>query len=122
MGGTSWARIEAARAQDLEIGELFADWGLPTSVNIRQLSQISGLQVIGSGGVRTGLDAAKAIAMGADLVGMAQPFLKVAIDAADAVAEHVRRTARELRIAMFCVGAASVGELGKVELRRRAED
>ena len=122
VGGTSWARIEAARAQDPEIGEVFADWGLPTSANIRQLGKIPGLQVIGSGGVRNGLDAAKAIAMGADLVGMAQPFLKVAVDSAGAVADHVRRTSRELRIAMFCVGAGSIEELGRVDLSRTVED
>ncbi len=121
VGGTSWARIEAQRARDLELGELFADWGLPTPESLRQLRSIEGLKLIGSGGVRSGLDAAKALAMGADLVGMAQPFLEAANVSAERAAEKVRRTVRELRIAMFCVGARTVGELQTVPLRRRSE-
>ncbi len=116
VGGTSWARIEAQRARDLELGELFADWGLATPESIRQLREIPGLTIIGSGGVRNGVEAAKAIALGADLVGMAQPFLIAADESADAVVEKARRVARELKITMFCVGARSVTELQQVEL------
>jgi isopentenyl-diphosphate delta-isomerase len=121
VGGTSWARIEAQRARDLEIGELFADWGIPTPESIRQLREIPGLTIIGSGGVRNGIEAAKAIALGADLVGMAQPFLIAADESADAAVEKARRVARELKIAMFCVGARSVAELQQVELRHKNE-
>ena len=77
-GGTSWARIEAARADDAEKGERFADWGIPTPVAIRRLRDLSGLTIIGSGGIRNGVDAAKAIASGADLVGVAHRFLQAA--------------------------------------------
>jgi isopentenyl-diphosphate delta-isomerase len=122
VGGTSWARIEAARARDLEIGEVFADWGLTTPDNIRELRRVEGLQIIGSGGVRNGLDAARAIALGADMVGMAQPFLKAAVDSAEAVVEKAAATIRELRIAMFCSGSRSLEALQAVELRRRGED
>lgn len=122
VGGTSWARIEAARADDPEIGEVFADWGLPTSSNIRKLAEVPGLQIIGSGGIRNGLDVAKAIALGANLVGMAQPFLKVAMKSPEAVSERVGRTSRELRIAMFCGGARTIAELGKAQLFRKSED
>jgi isopentenyl-diphosphate delta-isomerase len=121
VGGTSWARIEAQRSRDLEIGELFADWGIPTPESIRQLREIPGLTIIGSGGVRNGIEAAKAIALGADLVGMAQPFLIAADESADAVVEKARRVARELKIAMFCVGACSVTELQQVQLRYKNE-
>jgi isopentenyl-diphosphate delta-isomerase len=121
VGGTSWARIEAQRARDLEIGELFADWGIPTPESIRQLREIPGLTIIGSGGVRNGIEAAKAIALGADLVGMAQPFLIAADESADAAVEKARKVARELKIAMFCVGARSVAELQQVELRHKNE-
>ncbi len=116
VGGTSWARIEAQRSRDLELGELFADWGLPTPESIRELREIPGLTIIGSGGVRNGVEAAKAIALGADLVGMAQPFLIAADESAEAVVEKARRVARELKITMFCVGARSVTELQQVEL------
>jgi isopentenyl-diphosphate delta-isomerase len=122
VGGTSWARIEATRADDPETGEIFADWGLPTPSNIRQLSEVPGLQIIGSGGVRNGLDVAKAIALGADLVGMAQPFLEAAVKSPEAVTQRVRRTSRELRIAMFCVGAPTIANLGKTPLYRKSED
>jgi len=121
VGGTSWARIEAARAEDPEIGEVFADWGIPTPESIRQLAAIEGLTVIGSGGVRTGIDVAKAIALGADLVGLAQPFLKAAMESAERVSERIARTIRELRITMFCVGARNQHDLKHTEVFKRSE-
>ena len=120
LGGTSWARIEAARADDREIGELFADWGVPTPVSIRQLSAIGDdVHVIGSGGVRSGVDVAKSIALGADLVGLAQPFLRAAVVSTHAVVEAIERTIRELRIAMFCSGAADLAALGRTTLQKK---
>ena len=119
VGGTSWARIEAQRAGDLEIGELFAGWGIPTPESIRQLRQVEGLTVIASGGVRNGLDVAKALALGADLVGMAYPFLAPATVSPDQVADKVRRTQRELRICMFCLGVKTISELRRVPLLKK---
>ncbi|HEY4575419.1 MAG TPA: type 2 isopentenyl-diphosphate Delta-isomerase [Thermoanaerobaculia bacterium] len=116
VGGTSWARIEAERARDLEIGELFAGWGLPTPESIRQVRRVEGLTVIASGGVRNGLDAAKAIALGADVVGLAYPFLAPALESAERVADKVRRTVRELKICMFCLGVKTIAELRRVKL------
>jgi isopentenyl-diphosphate delta-isomerase len=121
VGGTSWARIEAARAGDVDIGELFADWGEPTPLSIRELAAIPGVTVIGSGGVRNGLDAAKAIAFGADLVGLAQRFLEAANESAEAVAVRAARVVRELEIAMFCSGAGDLAALRRAPLRRRDE-
>jgi isopentenyl-diphosphate delta-isomerase len=120
-GGTSWARIEAARSGEADSGELFADWGIPTPLAIRRLRKLSGLTIIGSGGVRNGLDMAKAIASGADLVGVACPFLHAAGDSKERVVERVHRMVRELRISMFCVGAGDVKELQDVRLHRRSE-
>lgn len=120
LGGTSWARIEASRADDLEIGELFADWGIPTPEAIAAVAAVDGVEVIGSGGVRTGIDVAKAIALGASLVGLAQPFLGPALESAAAVEARIRRTVRELRITMFCVGARDVAALRRAPLRRRS--
>ncbi len=116
LGGTSWARIEAARADDLDLGELFADWGVSTPDSIRQLAAIEGLSVIGSGGIRSGVDVAKAIALGADLVGLAQPFLSPAMESADKVYDKIQRVLQELRIAMFCVGARNLRELRNTPL------
>ena len=120
-GGTSWARIEGHRARDLAIGELFGDWGIPTPDSIRQLREIPGLTIIGSGGLRTGIDAAKAIALGADLVGMAYPFLQVAGESKEKVVERIHRVTLELKISMFCVGARTVEELQGIRLRHRGE-
>lgn len=119
VGGTSWARIEGARAKDAEIGELFAGWGIPTPTCIAELESIPDLQIIGSGGVSNGLDVAKAIALGADLAGMAQPFLVAADQSTEAVVEKVRRTTRELKISMFCAGAKDLEALQQIELHHR---
>jgi isopentenyl-diphosphate delta-isomerase len=116
VGGTTWARIEAARARDSALGEVFADWGIPTPTAIRALGDIEGLTVIGSGGLRNGLDVAKGIALGADLAGMAYPFLRAAHESADHVVETARRTMHELKIAMFCVGVRTVAELRQARL------
>ncbi|NIW77350.1 MAG: type 2 isopentenyl-diphosphate Delta-isomerase [Gemmatimonadetes bacterium] len=125
LGGTSWARIEAARAEDLDLGEVFADWGVPSPESIRQIAelrrrdQIDDMTLIGSGGVRTGIDVAKAIALGADLVGLAQPFLGAAMESPERVVEKIERTVRELRITMFCAGAATLAELRSVRLLKK---
>jgi isopentenyl-diphosphate delta-isomerase len=119
VGGTSWARIEAERAGDLDLGELFAGWGLPTPLSIQEVRQVAGITtVIASGGVRNGLDAAKALALGADLVGMAWPFLAPATESPDRVADKVRRIVQELKICMFCLGVKTVAELRTVPLRK----
>lgn len=120
LGGTSWARIEARRAADDELGETFSDWGIDTPDSIRQLREIPGVTVIGSGGVRNGLDAAKAIALGADLAGLAYPFLQVATVSAEAVQSAIERALRELRIAMFCAGAADLAALRRTPILERA--
>jgi isopentenyl-diphosphate delta-isomerase len=117
LGGTSWAKIEAARADAPDAGELFAHWGIPTPRAIRELSSLPGLTVVGSGGVRNGVDVAKALALGADLVGLAYPFLRVAAESAESVIDKIRRTVEELKICMFCVGARTIAELEQVELR-----
>jgi len=122
VGGTSWARIEAHRAGDVEIGELFAGWGIPTPQSIQEVRKVPGVTVIASGGIRNGIDAAKAIALGADLVGMAYPFLAAATESAERVADRARRVIQELRICMFCLGVRTVAELQKVPLRKGSRE
>lgn len=119
VGGTSWARIEGARGPTPVLGDLFADWGVPTPESIRQLATLEDVTVIGSGGVRSGLDVAKAIALGASVVGLAQPFLAAALESAEKVLEVIERTVQELRITMFCVGAKNLAELRCKPLHER---
>lgn len=121
VGGTSWARIEAQRAGDLEIGELFAGWGISTPESIRQLRGIEGATIIGSGGLRNGVDVAKALALGAHLGGLAQPFLEAAIDSTERVAARIDRIVRELKISMFCLGARTVADLRSVPIRKESQ-
>jgi len=118
LGGTNWARIEAARAQDDQLGELFAGWGIPTPVAIRQLRDMPELTLIGSGGVRNGIDMAKAIACGADIVGLAYPFLVAADESKEKVVATVHRIVEELKICMFCLGVRTIAQLQKVKLHR----
>jgi isopentenyl-diphosphate delta-isomerase len=77
-GGTSWIAVEAERAKgkDREIGELLRDWGVPTAASVALTSGLGFRTVVASGGIRTGLDAARAIALGATIVGIARPVLQ----------------------------------------------
>lgn len=114
-GGTSWSRVEAARSTQewsRRVGETFAEWGIPTAESIQMVkSAVPELLLIASGGIRTGIDAAKAIALGADAVGMAFPLLSPALVSPDAVEETLRQVVQELKVAMFCIGAVSVDAL-----------
>jgi isopentenyl-diphosphate delta-isomerase len=121
-GGTSWARIEAQRSGELDLGELFAGWGLPTPLSIQEVRRVDGVTVIASGGLRNGMDVAKALALGADLAGMAYPFLRPATESPERVAEQVARIVRELKICMFCLGVKTVAELRRVEIRKPSSE
>jgi len=114
-GGTSWGEVEARCAADSHVRHIatcFAEWGLPTAESlIRARRGAPSTPLIASGGIRTGLEAAKALALGATAVGMAAPFLKPATVSAEAVGEEITIILRELRTAMFCIGAATVDQL-----------
>jgi isopentenyl-diphosphate delta-isomerase len=126
-GGTSWSEVERFRQQGEQgrrVAGAFADWGLPTTECIRQVrAAVPEATIIGSGGVRSGVDVAKAIALGADLAGTAKPALVSAMalraDAssvidergAEAVIEGLQAFISELRVAMFCAGCGNLGAL-----------
>ena len=115
-GGTSWSRIEHHRAaeegDDHDIGVLFQDWGIPTPLALQQLAPFGDrLQLIASGGIRSGVDMVKAIILGADLVGLASPFLKPAMDSPGAVVDVIKRIRREFVTAMFLLGVDQVEDL-----------
>ena len=119
-GGTSWSEVEMHRADSQtlrRIAAAFADWGIPTAESIQVARRgASGLTLIASGGIRTGVEAAKAIALGADAVALATPFLQPATISPEAVGEKVREILEELRTAMFCVGAENLRGLKSTPL------
>jgi isopentenyl-diphosphate delta-isomerase len=113
-GGTSFAAIEGIRANNLT-GETFRNWGIPTSESLVMCKK-AGLKSIASGGIRTGIDAAKAIAMGASMVGIALPLLQPATESAEKIEEILTEIINELKIAMFCLGVKNIDQLKKIKL------
>jgi isopentenyl-diphosphate delta-isomerase len=115
-GGTSWVRIEQLRAEPTvaQIGETFTTWGIPTAAATAAVRTSVGPDptIIASGGIRTGLDAAKALALGADLAGVALPVFR-ALEAGgpDGAESTVRRLGIELRYAMLMTASTTVGDL-----------
>ena len=116
VGGTSFAAIEARRARDRGedrralLGERFTDWGLPTAVAVVGASA-TGLPIVATGGVRSGHDAAKALALGASAVGVGRPLLQAALKGAGAVDEWIAQFELELRTATFLAGVRGVADL-----------
>lgn len=119
-GGTSWSQVEMHRAPTERLRRLaaaFGDWGIPTAESlqavavVRTATERPDLPIFASGGIRTGLDIAKCVALGADLVGLASPFLKRAVLSAEAVCDEMDLLATEVRIAMFCSGCATLADL-----------
>jgi isopentenyl-diphosphate delta-isomerase len=119
-GGTSWAAVEARRAQtdaDRAVAMAFADWGIPTAQCLLAVRRaLPNVPLIASGGIRDGIDAAKAIRLGADLVGQAAGVLMAATQSSDAVVEHFDILLRQLRIACFCTGSRNLLELRRARL------
>lgn len=119
-GGTSWSQVEMHRAPTTRLRRLaaaFADWGIPTAESLQTVCQVRtemghpALPVFASGGIRNGQDIGKCVALGADLVGLASPFLRCAVESEDAVREEMELLRDELRIVMLCAGAADLAAL-----------
>ncbi len=122
-GGTSWARVESERAENRlqrRLGTTFADWGLPTADCIAEIRAIApDIPLIASGGLRNGLEIAKTIALGADLAGLAFPFLQAASDSETALHELVTALKAEITTALFCTGNATLTDLKQANCLRR---
>lgn len=116
MGGTSFAVVEGVRAAEhgdergRRLGELLRDWGIPTAVAVVAAAP-AGLPLIATGGVRSGLDAAKALALGASLVGVARPLMQAALEGDAAVDAWIEQRLQELRAVLFLTGSRTVAEL-----------
>jgi isopentenyl-diphosphate delta-isomerase len=113
LGGTTFSAVEGARAEQVgdrrgvRLGEVFREWGIPTAVSVVQAKTAS-LPVIATGGVRSGLDAARAIALGATAVGVARPLLMAALEGYEAVCAWIEQFIVELRTALFLTGSATL--------------
>jgi isopentenyl-diphosphate delta-isomerase len=114
-GGTSWAKVESERADNFlqrELGQTFSDWGLPTADCIVQIRHAyPTVPLIASGGIRNGLEIAKAIALGADVGGLALPFLQAAAQSSEALDRLVQLLIAELKTVLFCTGNATLADL-----------
>lgn len=115
-GGSSMPAIESARSQArgdeiaMNIGQLYRDWGVPTPIAVVE-AKSAGLPLIATGGVRNGLDAARALALGATLVGMGFPFLKAASESYEKVCQLLETTIAQLKVAMQLSGASDLEQL-----------
>jgi isopentenyl-diphosphate delta-isomerase len=120
-GGSSMSAMEAERSKTRgderthTIGLLFRDWGIATPISIVE-AKVARLPLISTGGVRTGLDMARALALGATLVGIGFPFLKAASQSYDAVCELLETIIAELKVAMQLSGAASIEQLQQTDI------
>ncbi len=114
-GGTSWALVESERAEtslQRRLGQTFGDWGIPTAECITSIrANYPHLPLIASGGLRHGLDVAKAIALGADIAGLAMPFLKAAALSEAAVVELTEILIAEITTVLFCTGNSNLYQL-----------
>lgn len=116
-GGTSWSEVEKHRIQDesmRQAAETFAEWGTPTAecvLDVRAKLPQADCALIASGGIHNGLEAAKAIALGADVAGFGRSLLQSAVDSYDSVDKLFRKLNFELRAAMFGTGSRTVAEL-----------
>jgi len=117
-GGTSFAAVEHYRALDqgaereARVGKTFWDWGIPSPVSVLEVVGV-GLPVIASGGIRSGLDVARALALGATAAGTAGGVLKAAASGFEETRRELETIIHELKVAMFLTGSRSVAELAK---------
>jgi len=119
LGGTNWAIVESLRAKMLgdnskaELGNIFSTWGIPTALSIIECARAVKVPIIASGGIRSGLDMAKAMVLGAKYCSMALPVLR-ASKSVQHLSSLVDRLQAEFRTAMFLAGCRRVDELKSV--------
>ncbi len=122
LGGTSFAAVEYCRANGQEnnvqrfLGDAFWDWGIPTAISLVEITQTVKIPVIASGGVRDGIDIAKALALNACLASLAQPVLQVAAKGVKETENMLSLLIEELRNTMFLVGAEELNQLTKTPI------
>jgi isopentenyl-diphosphate Delta-isomerase len=119
-GGTSWAGIEIIRSAEPSFADAFWDWGIPTAESILAVRKLSkNIFLIGSGGIRNGIDIAKAIALGANMTASAAPILRALNEGGEkAVRKILDLWKKELRGAMFLTGSRNISQLRKIKLQK----
>ncbi len=119
-GGTSWSQVELHRsptAQQREIAAAFREWGIPTAEALRALRiALPATPLIASGGLVTGVELAKALALGAELTSLARPLLHAASDSVEALLQQLEILRRQLQITMFAAGAGDIAALRQTPL------
>lgn len=122
VGGTSWSKIESLRhdgGRGRSMGDLFARWGVTTPESILAIrAQMQKTRIVASGGIRNGIEIAKALALGADVAALALPLLKAAETSEDAAHEALITIIEELRTACFLTGSRTVADLKTKPLQR----
>ncbi len=122
-GGTSWSQVEMHRAETearRQLAAAFVDWGNPTAQSIKNVREVSPkLKILASGGLRSGVDIAKCLALGASLGGMAGPFLKTASESVEATVDLVNLFKDQIRICMFVTGSQTLDQLRQDKLVRK---
>jgi isopentenyl-diphosphate delta-isomerase len=122
-GGTSWSQVEMHRSKDdyqHELAAAFRNWGISTATAIQNVVDVSpSLPIIASGGLRSGVDIAKCIALGASLGGMANPFLKAATHSVEKTVELISIYTDEIKLCMFATGSRTLEALKKDKLIKR---
>ncbi|WP_136657151.1 type 2 isopentenyl-diphosphate Delta-isomerase [Nitratireductor sp. XY-223] len=121
-GGTNWAAVEAARmtdANEAALANAFSDWGIPTADAVFEArGACPDATIIASGGIRSGIDVAKAIRAGADIAGQAAGLVHAANASPDTLIQHFENAVRQLRIVCFCTGSANLAALRTAEIRQ----
>ena len=119
-GGTSWSRVESYRvtAAEMQVAAAFGDWGIPTATALIQArASCPDTPLIASGGIETGVDIVKCLALGANLAGIARPLLGAALESSRALQQQISIILRQLRVAMFCLGAARISSISADMIR-----
>ena len=119
-GGTSWSQVEMHRlasSADREVAASFRDWGIPTAASIRMVRGVDpAIPLVASGGLTTGIDIAKSIALGADVASLATPILRAALESPEALLSKIAVLRRQLCIAMFLTASRNIQALKRAEL------
>lgn len=120
LGGTSWSAIEYYRSKNInnhsreKIGSLFWDFGIPTALSIIECQ--SSLPIVATGGIRSGLDIAKSIALGASIASSALPFVSLSLKGKKEIIKYIKQLMKELKVSMLITGNSSLRSLSKTPL------